>query len=327
MANPTLYMLPLTVLVQYLTNLGVIAAGASILTQVAGSVATQQTTYTDSSGLVPNANPLVLNSAGRAAGSSGALVAFWVLPGVVVDVYFQDVLGETWAIKNMAGINDPTVLDATFSNPVSGFGADLIANAVRSYDVLATVRTANVPTLASGQTLIVALEGALLINDGSGGLFYWSSTSTTADDGGVTSIKPNAILPANPGRYLRQTNLFGTQGSATITLLGFTTAVTMPLRWVKNGPLVAVTYGGNTGTSNTTNFSLQGWPIGIEGVTASGQSPLVYGVDNGVFIPAAIQVQNQIGGNAVVSIGNASGNWTASGTKGLLGGSFSYVTQ
>jgi hypothetical protein len=327
MANPTLYMLPLTVLVQYLTNLGVIAAGATLVTQVAGSVSTLQTTYSDSTGLVSNPNPMTLNSTGRAAGSTGALLAFWVLPGVVVDVYFTDTLGETWAIKNMAGINDPTALDATFSNPATGFGADLIANAVRSYDVLATVRAANVPTIAGGQTLVVALQGSLLINDGNGGLFYWSGTSTATDDGGATAIKPTALTNVQPGRYLRQTNLFGSQGSATISLLGLTTTPTMALRWVRNGPLVAVTYGGATGTSNSTSFSLNGWPIGIEGVTASGQSPLVYGVDNGAFVPAAIQVQSQIGGNAVVSIGNVSGNWTNSGTKGLLGGSFSYVVQ
>jgi hypothetical protein len=327
MANPTLYMLPLTVLVQYLTNIGVIAAGASIVTQVAGSVSTLQTTYTDATGLVPNGNPMALNSAGRAAGASGALTAFWVLPGIVVDVYFTDVLGETWSIKGMAGINDPTVLDATFANPNTGFGADLIANAVRSYDVIATVRAANLPTLSGAQTLIIAIEGAALVNDGNGGLFYWSATSTAADDGGVTTIKPNALTGAQPGRYLRQTNLFGTQGTATLTFLGFSgSPPTTQLRWIKNGPFVSVSYNGAQGVSSSTSFSISGWPNGLEGPAISGQSPLVWGIDNGIFVPAAIQVQNQIGGNAVVSIGNGSGLWTGSGTKGLLNGGFTYVT-
>src|SRR5712664_663216 len=72
-----LYLSPLTFIVQYFTNVGVIAAGASVQTNLAGTVSTQQTTYTDSTGLVPNANPLTLNSAARAAAASGALTAFW----------------------------------------------------------------------------------------------------------------------------------------------------------------------------------------------------------------------------------------------------------
>ena len=113
----TYYMLPLTEIVQFFTNLGIVAQGATITTQVAGSVSTQQTTYTDSTGLVPNANPLTVNAAGRAALQSGAQTAFWVAGGVVVDVYFTDPQGDVWSIKNMAGINDQTNATAALLTP------------------------------------------------------------------------------------------------------------------------------------------------------------------------------------------------------------------
>lgn len=323
-----LYLSPIGLLIQQLTNLGQPLAGGLVNIYVAGSVSTPQVTYTDSTGTTQNANPLVLNSAGRLA-ASNAPVSVWLPANTPHKMVLTDATGNLLAggacLDNLFGINDPTAFLSALANPATGSGADLVANAMRSYDVLASLRAANVPALGAGQTLVVDVEGANLINDSNGGLFYWVASATGADDG-VTIIKPNAILTANPGRYLRQTNLYGTTGVFTASFLGFTTTPTMTVRWVKNGNLVTVSYDGVTGTSNSASFSISGWPIGLRGISVSGQSPLVYGVDAGAFIPAAIQVQNQIGGNAVVSIGNASGNWTGSGTKGLLAGSFSYVT-
>jgi hypothetical protein len=322
----TLYMLPLTVIVQYLTNLGVIAAGATITTQVAGSVSTLQTTYTDSTGLVANPNPLTLNSSGRAAGSTGALIAFWVTAGTMVDVYFQDALGEIWSIKAMAGINDSTSPLAVFANPASGFGADLIANAVRSYDVIASVRAANVPVLTGPQTLVIDVEGGALVNDGNGGIFYWSSASTATDDGALV-IKPTAILSANPGRYLRQTNLYGSTGSFTLTAnVGFTTTPTMVCRYFKNGASVILSYNGITGTSNATTFSFTGFPSFLQGPTNTTNSALVAAEDNTANGVAAYwQIPSGAGGVVYLNINNASGIWTNSGTKGLVASCFSYT--
>lgn len=214
MANTNFYMLPLSVLIQYLTNIGVVAAGATVTTQVAGSVSTLQTTYSDSSGTVPNPNPLSLNGAGRPANSqSGALVAFWVASGVTVDVYFSDPQGDTWSIKNMSGINDPSgtnALQTLLSSPananVSGVGpvggVDFVANAVKSYDVIIDVRAANAPVLASGQTLTISVQGGFAINDGLGGNFFWNATSTTPDNG-TTVIKPNSVAGGGAGRWQR----------------------------------------------------------------------------------------------------------------------------
>lgn len=228
------YLSPLTFIVQYFTNLGVIAAGGSVQTNLAGSSATLQTTYTDSTGLVANSNPLTLNSAARPAGQSGALTAFWQPAGVSIDAYFTDVLGESWSIKNISGINDPTAqnsLQALLASPASSnaagsgpvAGVDLVANALKSYDVFADVRAANAPALAPGQTLTISVQGAAAINDGLGGDFYWNATATTADNG-TSVLRPNSVGISGAGRWLRlytpPIGATSTLGSAATTDLG-----------------------------------------------------------------------------------------------------------
>ncbi len=268
-----------------------------------------------------------MNSSGRAAGQSGALVGFWVAAGVVVDVHFVDALGETWIIKGMAGINDPTVLSALLANPLTGSGADLIANAMRSYDVVATVQAANPPSLTGSQTLVIDVEGQSVPNDGNGGLFYWSPASTATDDNGVTTIKPTIFLSTTPGRYLRQHNLFGSTNTFTLTATGFSgTPPTLLCTYVKNGPMVTISFPILTGTSNATSLALTGWPVGLSG-TNSVQSSLMPAEDNSAAgVSSYWTIPNLLGGNTViVNINNASGNWTNVGTKALFGSSFSYV--
>jgi len=63
---------------------------------------------------------------------------------------------------------------------------------VRSYDVFNSVRAATPPALSAGQTLVIDIEGATLVNDGNGGLFFWSATSVAADDG-QNVLKPNEL--------------------------------------------------------------------------------------------------------------------------------------
>src|SRR5262249_29004438 len=108
-------------------------------------------------------------------------------------------LGPTF--DQLTGINDLAVSNSALLNPASGFGADLVANAVRSYDIFSTARAANVPTLQAGQTLIVDFEGGITVADGLGGAFYWNASSPATDDG-LNIIAPTA-LGANPGRYIR----------------------------------------------------------------------------------------------------------------------------
>jgi hypothetical protein len=315
----TYYQTPISFLVQLLTNAGVIASGATLTTYLAGSTSTLQTTYANAGGSVANPNPMTLSSAGRPAGSSAAFTNFWLPSGVQVDLYFQDTLGETWTIYGIAGINDPSApgsIATNLANPATGFGVDLVANGVKSYDVFADLRAANVPSLAAGQTLVVAIEGATSITDGLGGLFYWNATSTAADDGKNT-IEPNAA-PAT-GRYLRL-QLGAGSGSGTLTGTGFSgSAPTFTYVYKQQNGVVSLIITGNTGTSNANTFTMTGLLSG-----AGGLSPLTVGVtlpclveDNGATQAGWVTINTA--GTLTFGLGstpNFSG-FTTSGTKGI----------
>jgi hypothetical protein len=331
MANPTVfYLSPAGVIIQQLSNLGVPLAGGLVYILVAGSAATLQTTYTDSTGTTQNPNPIILNSAGRLA-ANNAPVSIWVPTNTPHKMILTDATGNLLSggvpLDNLYGINDPVGILTSLDNPVTGFGADLVANAVRSYDVVASVRAANVPSLTGSQTLVIDVEGGVLVNDGNGGIFYWSATSTATDDGSNV-IKPNAIIAANPGRYLRQANLFGSTGSFLMNITGAATAPTMNVTWVKNGSLVTVNIAGTAAlTSNSTAFGATGFLPLLQGPNSGALSQLFAATDNSTpGVAATVQIPAVAGGTAIAfNINNASGLWTASGTKSIVQGAFTYV--
>lgn len=197
MAN--VYLCPWATVFQYFTDTGVILSGGKVYIYLAGT-STPQVTYTDITGAVPNANPIILNSNGRLPN-----VSIWQPGGVAVKIIVTDSLGNQLGptFDQLQGINDLVLVDTALADPATGFGADLVANAVRSYDIFASARAANVPVLQSGQTLIVEFEGGNTVADGLGGAFYWNALSTGTDDS-LTIIAPTGVAI---GRYLRITPL------------------------------------------------------------------------------------------------------------------------
>lgn len=191
-----LYLSPISTILQYFTDIGVVLSGGRVNTYLAGTT-TPTTTWTDITGVTPNANPIVLNSAGRLPN-----VQVWQASGVAIKVVVTDSnnnpIGPTF--DQISGINDFSLANSLLGNPASGDGADLVANAMRSYDLFSSARAANVPVLQAGQTLIVDFEGGLTVADGLGGLFYWNASSTATDDG-LNILKPTLLSGA--GRYIR----------------------------------------------------------------------------------------------------------------------------
>jgi hypothetical protein len=191
----TVFLCPISAVFQYFTDIGIVLAGGKINTYLAGTT-TPTATYTDQTGVTPNANPLSLGSNGRLVG-----VQIWQPQGIALKIIITDAnnvqLGPVF--DQITGINDPTTIQTAYANPAGGSGADLIANAMRSYGLLTDLRAGVSPPLSGGQTLIVRSEGLLGVNDGYGGLFYWNASSNATDDG-LTAIKPTAVVGA--GRYL-----------------------------------------------------------------------------------------------------------------------------
>jgi hypothetical protein len=325
-----LYLSPVGILLQQLSNIGQVLAGGLVNIYVAGSVNTPQPTFTDSTGTTLNANPLVLNSAGRLA-SGNAPVSVWVPANTPHKMVLTDAAGNLLSggvsMDNLIGIDDPSNAFSALINAGTGFGADLVANAMRSYDVVASVRAANVPVLAAGQTLVIDIEGGALVGDGNGGIFYWSSTSVAVDDG-ISVIKPTAVIAPAPGRYLRQKNLFGIGQTILLTVQGCTTSPVLSANVVVNGPLVIVSCPGTTPlTSNATSFGFDGFPAGIRDILLGFNSGLIPAEDNGALgISAYLQINNALGISHITAVpNNASGLWTNSGQKQLFGWSFTYI--
>jgi Pectate lyase superfamily protein len=102
------YLLPISTILQFFTDQGVVLAGGKVYTYVAGTT-TPVATYTSSSLSVAQANPIILQSNGRL----GSPV--WVPAGVTVKMVLQDSSGNTISggtIDNLEGINDPSYLTA-----------------------------------------------------------------------------------------------------------------------------------------------------------------------------------------------------------------------
>lgn len=97
----TYYLSPIALVAQWFNNLGVILAGGKINTYLAGTT-TPQATKTDITGSVDNANPIILDSAGRLPN-----VSIWQLGGIALKVVVTDANNnQVFTLDNISGIND-----------------------------------------------------------------------------------------------------------------------------------------------------------------------------------------------------------------------------
>jgi hypothetical protein len=107
---------------QFFDNSGVPLAGGKLYTYAAGTT-TPQATYSSISGVTANANPIVLDSAGRVSGSSQV----WLTDGTAYKFALKtsaDV--QLWSADNVSGINDfssltPIIYNATGTGSAVAF--------------------------------------------------------------------------------------------------------------------------------------------------------------------------------------------------------------
>lgn len=312
----TVYLCPLASILQYFNNTGVVLSGGKINTYVAGT-STPQTTYTDNTGTVSNSNPIVLNAFGQLQN-----VNIWQPSGVKLKVIVTDSSGNQIGptFDQIAGIDDPTDYASLLANPASGDGADLVANAMRSYDLIASVRSANAPSLAVGQTLVIDIQAGTTPGDGLGGLFYWNASSSAADDG-VNVIKPNS--ESGNGRYLRQQTVSSVSFTATIQgCTAFVTGNVFVTLGADNIITLKVT-SALTGVSNANSLGFTGLPAAFQPIDNRIVSCMLE--DNG----GSAGGWATVGASGTVTFGiginNNTAGFTASGTKGFpVGWTISY---
>jgi hypothetical protein len=101
---------------QFFDNNGVILSGGLLYTYAAGTT-TPQATYTSSSGATPNANPIVLNSAGRTSSD------VWLTAGQSYKFVLKTSTGTTLGTyDNLSGVNDVyTTLAASGGSALIGY--------------------------------------------------------------------------------------------------------------------------------------------------------------------------------------------------------------
>lgn len=202
MASTTYYMSPITLMIQFFSNVGIVLNGGFINVYAAGSVNTPVTTYTDSTGTTANANPIALSSAGRmVAAGTGAPVACWVAQGLAHKMVLTDAGGnQLVSIDNLSAIGDPTTVLALLASAASGSGASLVAGAVQTFFNFASLRASAQPAPVSGQTVAAVVTGQVSLADGFGGTFVWNSTATATDDN-YSTIK--LTTSTSSGRFVR----------------------------------------------------------------------------------------------------------------------------
>ena len=197
------YLLPIGTILQFFTDQGVVLSGGKIYTYVAGTT-TPVATYTSSTLVTPNANPIILGSNGRLPASC------WVGAGVTVKMVLQDSSGNVISggtIDNMQGIND-------FSNLTgANVGAALwprtsaeIANSITptnyAYAPGNILRYGADPTGATNSS--TAISNACLVSTSvyaPAGTYLCNVTITkplifTGDGSDLTLLKPNSTTTA-----------------------------------------------------------------------------------------------------------------------------------
>lgn len=151
---------------QYFTDNGIPLAGGLLNCYnggSAGGTGDRKDTYSDAAGTVLNANPIVLDAAGRAK--------IYLKSGPYLFVLTDSTGSVIWSED---GITTSSI--------------------TTSVNVMTDLKA-----LAGGSSSIIRTLGRLTVNDGGGWWYYWSESSSATDDGGMV-VQPSS-LPAT-GRWI-----------------------------------------------------------------------------------------------------------------------------
>lgn len=211
---------------QFFTNQGVILAGGKINTYVAGTT-TPQATYTDSTQVTPNANPIILDSTGRPTQE------IWLTGGINYKFILTDssnVTIGTW--DNLSGINDITGSVSQSEWVVMALTPTFVST---TQFTLPGNQTALLPP---NRRVKIQISAGLVYGFVTASSFAASTTTVTVLldsgnlDSGISSVSYGILSPVNPSFPAIPDNLFKLSGSADVTKLlvteldGITTGTT-----------------------------------------------------------------------------------------------------
>lgn len=127
---------------QFFDNSGAVLTGGLLYTYTAGTT-TPVTTYQDSAGSTPNANPVVLDASGRVSAE------IWLTTGAAYKIVLKTSTGTTlWTMDNLRAINDPSSIAWAVitgkPTTLSGYG---ITDAITAVTAAATYAPIASPSL------------------------------------------------------------------------------------------------------------------------------------------------------------------------------------
>jgi microcystin-dependent protein len=320
---------------QWFNSAGQVLSGGKINTYTAGTT-TNAPTYTTSSGAVPNANPIILNSAGISANE------IWFAAGVAYKLIISDSAGNTLQVlDNLQGMNDPAFVGggaAATTEWTAGptptyvsattftVGGNQTAVFVPQRRIQATV-TAGViygsvasSSFGAGVTTVVCLWDSTALDSGLSAVNYGFISST------ANSSLPN-INPLPPGSL----QPFAGSSAPTGWLLCYGQAVSRTLYAVLFG-IISTTYGTGDGSTTFNLPDLRGRSLfGLDNMGGAAASRVTAGVSGitGTTLGAAggdqsITSHTHGPGSLSVSAGQGSHTHTSNAVQspaGIFGGS------
>lgn len=173
---------------QFFSNAGAPLAGGQLFTYAAGTT-TPQTTYADSGGVTPNANPIVLDSSGRVSGE------VWLTYQTSYKFVLKDSLGNTLGTWDNVPDQVQSGLITTLNTEVAAL--DAIANCMLRY-------TPGAQTITSGQLNIVKYNTKVFDVGNNFNTTTW--TFTAPANGNYLITSSIALIPAvapTIGGYVR----------------------------------------------------------------------------------------------------------------------------
>src|SRR6266403_1122887 len=180
---------------QFFSNLGLVNAGGSLLTQIGGINAA---TYQDAAGTIPLPNPIPLNSRGEISNAAGISSQLFLVQGSTYSFILYDAAGnQIGTFSNVIALA-ASALTVGYTPPVTGPAATTVSIELgRQYPVVmdwAGVDPAGVTDSTTG--IQAALNDAIFVNGGVlrfPGKFKVSST--------LTCTKPILLLGQGPGEF------------------------------------------------------------------------------------------------------------------------------
>jgi hypothetical protein len=281
-------------------NNGNALVGGKVYTYSAGTTTPIQT-FTDSTAITLNANPVILNSRGEAD--------IWILPNTGYKFILQDSNGNViWTEDNIFLSQLLTLYGGVDTGSANNYVINFAGNFTSLADGIYIIWF---PSNANTSASVINVNGF-------GNVSILNPDGTNISAGQIVAGQPAYILYKAGNWVLCASGLSPAYqtGSFTMSLTGCTTIPTQTCFYVRIGNQVTLNVPfAITGTSNTTLATLTGIPAAITPVSW-GYSFVIPVWNNTTLNPGSLQITPS--GTSLFTLpGTGFGSFTAAGTKGV----------